>query len=268
MINDAVFQEDHDEMVLVRDIDISSLCEHHLVPFTGKVRPPLDTNSPLRDKFLSVPTTWLLTACCPPRSQIAIAYIPNKLVLGISKLARIAETFSRRLQVQERLTKQVALCVQEAIKPRGVAVVMEATYVTPHIMFHCALTYVPPPPHYLLCRPCIKPFMHDHARRTEAGFDYDDFVYARLLPHTAEDTGRIPHAHETLTLIVLLRFNSHLSLSCYRALGNFGSAAEIARYGGIDQNYLVFMVDAMQQMNYSIVLRGRRGGSRTQAQIP
>jgi len=109
--------------------------------------------------------------------------------------------------------------------------------------------------------------MHDYAWRTEAGCDHDDFVYARLLPHTAEDTGRIPHAHETLvslTLIVLLRFNSHLSLSC---LGNFGSAAEIARYGGIDQNYLVFMVDAMQQMNYSIVLRGRRGG-RTQARIP
>jgi GTP cyclohydrolase I len=79
----------------------------------------------------------------PPRSQIAIAYIPNKLVLGISKLARIAETFSRRLQVQERLTKQVALCVQEAIKPRGVAVVMEATYVLQlHIILHRTLTYV------------------------------------------------------------------------------------------------------------------------------
>jgi GTP cyclohydrolase I len=61
--------------------------------------------------------------------QVAIAYIPNRLVLGLSKLARIAETFGRRLQVQERLTKQIAIAIQEAIKPRGVAVVMEATWV-------------------------------------------------------------------------------------------------------------------------------------------
>ena len=113
VINDAVFAEDHDEMVLVRDIEISSLCEHHLVPFTGKVR---QTLWPL---FIILYESIIY--------QIAIAYIPNKLVLGLSKLARIAETFSRRLQVQERLTKQVAIAVQEAIKPRGVAVVMEAT---------------------------------------------------------------------------------------------------------------------------------------------
>ena len=113
VINDAVFAEDHDEMVLVRNIDISSLCEHHLVPFTGKVRA---MSSLLARRRKLTPY------------QIAIAYIPNQLVLGLSKLARIAETFSRRLQVQERLTKQIAIAVQEAIKPRGVAVVMEATH--------------------------------------------------------------------------------------------------------------------------------------------
>lgn len=98
-------------MVIVRDIDISSLCEHHLVPFTGKV-------------CRSYLCTILFFI---DHGQVAIAYIPNNLVLGLSKLARIAETFSRRLQVQERLTKQIAIAVQEAIKPRGVAVVMEAT---------------------------------------------------------------------------------------------------------------------------------------------
>jgi GTP cyclohydrolase I len=103
-------------MVLVRDIDVSSLCEHHLVPFTGKV---------------SVTNGVVLLLAVPyPFFQIAIGYIPNKLVLGLSKLARIAETFSRRLQVQERLTKQIAIAVQEAINPRGVAVVMEATWVS------------------------------------------------------------------------------------------------------------------------------------------
>ena len=95
VLNGAMFVEDYDEMVIVKDIDFSSLCEHHLLPFIGKCH---------------------------------VAYMPNRKIVGLSKIPRLVEMFSRRLQVQERLTTQIANTLNEALQPRGVAVVVEAIH--------------------------------------------------------------------------------------------------------------------------------------------
>jgi GTP cyclohydrolase I len=130
VIGDAIFEEDHKEMVLVRNIDIHSLCEHHIVPFFGKVSSGGDWCRALLVNYaLFTALIWsnLTLTRMDARAQVHIAYIPRSSVLGLSKLARIAEMYSRRLQVQERLTRQIAQAIQDAINPLGVAVVIEAS---------------------------------------------------------------------------------------------------------------------------------------------
>jgi GTP cyclohydrolase IA len=95
VLNDALFVEDYDEMVVVKDIDFFSLCEHHLLPFIGKCH---------------------------------VAYMPKRRIVGLSKIPRLVEMYARRLQVQERLTTQIANTLNDVLQPRGVAVVMEGIH--------------------------------------------------------------------------------------------------------------------------------------------
>ena len=95
ILNNAIFNEPYDEMVVVKDIEVFSLCEHHLLPFYGKAH---------------------------------VAYIPDGRIIGLSKIPRVVDVFAKRLQVQERLTSQIAECLMQALKPRGVGVVVDALH--------------------------------------------------------------------------------------------------------------------------------------------
>lgn len=95
VLTDALFKEEYNQMVIVKDIDFYSMCEHHMLPFFGKVH---------------------------------VAYIPNGYITGLSKIARVVDIFSHRLQVQERLTQQIKDCIQDTLKPLGVMVVIEAKH--------------------------------------------------------------------------------------------------------------------------------------------
>lgn len=128
VLGSAVFHERYDEMVIVKDVDVYSLCEHHLLPFFGKCH---------------------------------VAYIPDGKIIGLSKIPRVIEIFSRRLQVQERLTTEISTSIEKAIEPKGVAVVIEA--------FHMCMTMrgVEKQNAYALTSSMTGLFRHDHRTRQE-----------------------------------------------------------------------------------------------------
>lgn len=128
LLHTSVFHEKHDEMIVVKDVDLYSLCEHHLLPFFGKCH---------------------------------VAYIPDGKIIGLSKIPRIIEVFSRRLQVQERLTNDISLAVANSIQPKGVAVVIEA--------FHLcmAMRGVQKQNAYAITSSMIGLFRHDERTRSE-----------------------------------------------------------------------------------------------------
>ncbi len=128
IINNAVFEEQYDQMVIVKDIDFYSLCEHHLLPFFGKAH---------------------------------VAYIPNGRLIGLSKIPRIVELFARRLQLQERMTNQIADCLEQAVAPSGVAVVIEG--------FHLcmAMRGVEKQNAYMTTSAVLGDFREDRATRSE-----------------------------------------------------------------------------------------------------
>ena len=95
LVNDALYSENYNEMVIVKDVDIYSLCEHHMLPFFGKCH---------------------------------VAYLPKGKIIGLSKVPRLIDAYSRRLQVQERLTTEIAQCIQDIVKPAGVAVIIDAVH--------------------------------------------------------------------------------------------------------------------------------------------
>ena len=125
VLNDAIFDENHDEMVVVKDIEMFSMCEHHLVPIIGKVSIGYLPNNKVLG--LSKLARWCI-AYIHHFYQYADYLLAARLIFRVLNICRIVEIYSRRLQVQERLTKEIAMAVCSAIEPLGVGVIIEARY--------------------------------------------------------------------------------------------------------------------------------------------